>query len=395
MNDRLSLLMYRSMAYSFAGLMNAGMIISNGAPFGKTTKVMVAILVLFSWAVLNFVRVDQVGFLNIFAAVAHVFTIFLIVLVVLTLPPYLNTPEFVFTQYTEVDDTHTSPAYNTAIGLLFACFCYTGYESAGHMAEETSNAAVNAPRAMIMTNIATAVGGLVLITALLFATTDVSQSLAGTDDSYGNTGYALINMFVANLPIEWAIALTWLVLLNLFFAGVSSVAVTGRITFALMRDRAMPYGEFFSRVHPTLHSPINSLLFVFAFDFLLLLLPLSSNGEVAFYAILGLSVLGFQVSYAIPIALKVIYNPQYFPKTAFNLGIFSAPLGIISTIWLLYTSFLFFLPIKFPITIDNMNWLIVVFSVVFSLFASNWVFNSRHHFTGPRRMSDMQYTQII
>lgn len=381
-----------SFAYSFAGLLNAGITISNGTPYDDQTTVGVAIATLFVWSVLNIFRVDMVGWMNLLAAFTHVGAVIVIIVAVLTLSPSLNTADFVFTQFFESDDTNTminGHSYIGAVGLLFGCFCYTGYDTCGHMAEETHNSRVNAPRGIIMTIVTTSVCGIALIVALLYSSTDLSLALNGDDYHFGDTGYALVNTFVYNLPPEWAQALTWLIIINLFFAGISSVAVTGRITFALMRDRAFPFGEQISRVNSVTKSPMWCVIFAFVVDSLLLLLPLGNEGRVAFYAILGLCTLGFQVSYAIPIFLKIIYAPADFPKTPFDLGALSRPMGVIASLWLLGTSSIFFLPNVYPVTELNMNWLCVVVGGTFVLCSLNWILNSRFHFKGPKRYSDV------
>jgi hypothetical protein len=74
------------------------------------------------------------------------------------------------------------------------------------------------------------------------------------------------NVFVQSCGNTWGQALTWIIVINLFFGGVSSVAVTGRITFALFRDRVFPFADFFSSVNPTLQSPIAAILFDVVFD---------------------------------------------------------------------------------------------------------------------------------
>ena len=51
------------------------------------------------------------------------------------------------------------------------------------------------------------------------------------DDSGNNpgTGNACVNLFIKAAGKEWGQALAWLIVINLYFAGVSSVAVTGNI----------------------------------------------------------------------------------------------------------------------------------------------------------------------
>lgn len=59
-------------------------------------------------------------------------------------------------------------------------------------------------------------------------------------------------------------------------------------------------------------------MLVFVFDFLLLLLPLVSS--TAFNAILSITTIGFQVSYALPIMLKLIYAWDTFPETEMTIA---------------------------------------------------------------------------
>jgi choline transport protein len=113
-----------------------------------------------------------------------------------------------------------------------------------------------------------------------------------------------VNLFIAVCGKEWGCALAWLVTINLFFALLSSVAVTGRITFALARDGGFPFSHVFAAVNPTFKSPVNGLLLVLFCDSLLQLLPLDENGgALAFSAIIGLCVIGFQVHLALTLSL--------------------------------------------------------------------------------------------
>jgi amino acid transporter len=159
------------------------------------------------------------------------------------------------------------------------------------MAEETHKSAVAAPRGIIFTCMATGIGGLITLFGLLFA----FDASVVDDYMLAGTGNSVSDIFIYVTGSNWGQGLTWLVVINLWFAGVSSVAVTGRITYALCRDGAFAYSEFLSQINPYTKSPTIAIMFVFVFDALLLLLPLNPKGALAFYAIVGLSTFGFQV----------------------------------------------------------------------------------------------------
>lgn len=153
-----------------------------------------------------------------------------------------------------------------------------------------------------------------------------------------------------------------------------------------MRDNAFPYSDYFRQVHDKLKSPIRAIMFVFATNFLILLLPLSETaGAIAFYTIVGLSTVGFQFSYCIPIALKLYFSDFPFPETPKSLGNWSNVCGWISCIWLSGSSILFFLPTDAPGTGDTMNWLFLAFIILLILGSLNWHYNSKYSFKGPKR----------
>ena len=257
------------------------------------------------------------------------------------------------------------------------------------MAEETKGSAVAAPSGIIWTVFATGFGGFAYILALCYATTDFSliTTTEQADDPSTPflTSSAAVNVFINSCGWECGAGLTWLVVINLFMAGIASVAVTGRITFALLRDRAFPYSDFLVQVHPTFKSPIRAIMFVFAIDALLLLLGLNPTAGTAFSAIVGLCTIGFMVSYAIPITLKAIYMPPEFPVTAMSLGRWSRPCGIAASIWLYGTSCLFLFPQIGPLTAESMNWLVVVCGGCFCIGAGYWFVEGHKSFTGPPR----------
>ena len=160
-----------------------------------------------------------------------------------------------------------------------------------------------------------------------------------------------------------------------------------------MRDQLFPGSAFFSQTTEKSSSPAYAIMLVCCIDLCLQLLPLNeTNGNVAFNQIVGLCNLGFYVSYALPVFLKLWFQPKNFPLTKMDLGKWSKPFAIMTSIWLFGTSFVYFLPnyrpIHYATTSDegsNMNWLIVVVAGTFIIFALNWIFSARYHFTGPKR----------
>jgi amino acid transporter len=324
------------------------------------------------------------GWLNIVAVFAHISAILVIVVALQTMPSELNTWSWVLSTYHN-DSGFKSPTYVVSTGITGAFYMFVGYEASAHLAEETSGRSGEAPRGIIRTIQATVVGGAMLLLALLFATPPNIVDALG-QGSY-DTGCVAINVLAIAVGKTWAMRMASLIAVNMFFGGLASVAVTGRIAFALARDGALPCSQTLSRTHEKFQSPVNCLLFIFVMDSIVLLLPLMGDGgQTAFYAIINLSTLGFQVSYLIPIILRQFSNPTDFPSAPMNLGKFSKVTGTIAIVWLLGSSLLLFLPYESPVTAGNFNWLCVVTTITILAGTCNWLFNSRFSFTGPNRI---------
>ena len=186
-------------------------------------------------------------------------------------------------------------------------------------------------------------------------------------------------------------ALTVVLIINLFFAGISSLTVTSRIAFAMVRDGALPGSERLRVVWQATKSPIYTVLLVFIIDVLLLLLPLATT--VALNAVLSITVIGYQISYAIPIILRATTGRASFVQGAFNLGRWSMTVHVLAGAWLFLTSFIFLWPTKWPVAVsgvnghtaldDNMNYTVVIVGVTFIVALAYWIAYARHTFKGP------------
>ena len=380
-----------SFASAFATAFLGALQAANGTTYDSNASAGIALVVLVVWTMINWLDISSLGWFNNLAALCHSGAIFVIIIAITATAKPCNTGTFVFTHFENT--TGFSDSYAVAVGITTALFSFAGYEASAHMSEETeetNGSQTSAPKGIIATVFATGFGGFWYVLALLLATNDIPAALITSPDEEGFlTLSPPINVFIMNVGHAGGAALAFLIVINLFFAGVSSCAVTGRITYALMRDNAFPYSNYFKQVHPVLKSPIRAINFVCAFDLVLLCLLFNPNGgTAAFQAIVGLSTVGFQLSYALPILLKVVYQPADFPSTPMSLGRWSDTFGIISCLWLLSSCCLFFLPTNAPVTAANMNWLCLVSAVVFAAGAVYWQVQGRHTFTGPKRLNE-------
>jgi len=184
-----------------------------------------------------------------------------------------------------------------------------------------------------------------------------------------------------------------MLIINLFFAGFSSMTVTSRIGFAMARDGALPCSKFWYRINQRTKTPDRIIFLVFLTDVLFCLLPLIS--EYAFSAITSITTIGYQISYAVPIVLRLTVSRNTFQKSSFHLGPFSEVIGWVSVVWLVITSIFFLLPNQFDDnmreTPTNFNYTPVVLVGFFIIAMVYWFlpapYGARHFFVGPKRDS--------
>ena len=339
--------------------------------YTNNERVGIAIAVCVAWTLLNYLRVDQQGWFNSFAAVFHIASIVAIVVCVVSMTtkdPDVPTSWAWSTYYngTGVDDKYMG--YVLLIGLLQSLFAFSGYEAGAHMAEETRNAAVSSPWGLIATTACTAVVGFIYIVGVSFASTSTMPlsyakwAATNTDDpdlSVGEYLWTAIDnvssadsiayVFFSACGSKTGLALTVLVIINLFFAGISSLTVTSRIAFALARDKAFPFSETFAYVTPGTKAPLGGVLLTLGCDILMILLGLVSSSAI--FAILSVCVIGYQISYAIPILIRAFAGDAFPKDTQFSLGRAGPYVAGVGAFWLISTSTIFFWPPSLPVKV--------------------------------------------
>jgi amino acid transporter len=266
--------------------------------------------------------------------------------------------------------------YVVLTGTLTLLFGVAGYEASAHLAEETVNARFVAPWGMVFNIVTTcSVGFIYLLFLVLCMGNDGIDDVINTN--YANSGIAVFNYACGP---DIAFGLTVLIVIMAFMAGLANLTVTARVGWAMARDGAFPGSEWLRKIHPETKSPVNMILAIFVFDLILLLIPLGS--PLAFTAITSISTIGYQVSYLIPIVLRLT-SGNFEPDGAFNLGVFSKPLHIISAIFLAVTGVFMFFPTQAPIIADSFNWAIPVTPAYVIVGALFWYYDARHYFKGP------------
>lgn len=178
-----------SFAFMFAMMLSATLEVSGYSALSTPTQVGVSVAILAVWSVINFTRIDQVGWMINLAAFVQVGTTLAVLLTILIMAPKLNSSEFVFFDYNN-DTGFTSVYYVVAISLLLPLYSFAGYDASGHVAEETQDSRINAPMGIITSVGASAVFGFILILALLYGVQSVPLAISSA------TGNAAVQIFL-------------------------------------------------------------------------------------------------------------------------------------------------------------------------------------------------------
>ncbi|KAF9024298.1 hypothetical protein BGZ52_011190 [Haplosporangium bisporale] len=348
-------------------------LISMNSSYVPNTYVIFAIYVaiLLLHGIVNSMAVRLNGLFNNISVWWHVFGTATIVIVVLATTPVKQSASFVFTEW--VNNTGWSSGfYVFMLGLLQSQYTLSGYDSAAHMSEETQNAQTGGPRGIIMAIVVASAVGWVFLVGMTFCITDFESQIVSP-----HVGVALSQIFLDSAGLRLAIFLIFIILGAQFFCGSALTLASSRMVYAFARDGALPLSKHLHKLNKE-KSPVAAVWFNIAFCFILGLPYIWS--ETAYSAIVSVNTIASSISYLIPILCRIILARDTFEPGPFNLGRFSTPVGVISSLWIICTSALFLCPTQAPVTAENMNYALVPFVVVIGLCVSYYAIWGRHWF---------------
>ena len=267
---------------------------------------------------------------------------------------------FVLGHYTNTTGW-TSAIVVAGIGLLFSMYSLAGFDTSAHLSEETTGAALAAPRAIMRAVLMSVICGLVLIVAMLFAIQDYTAVLASP--------LAPAEIFAQAIGAASTNVLLLAIIGSQFFAGYALVGACSRMCFAFSRDGAVPYSHLWRKVRKSNSVPANAVWLVVTIAFLLVVPTLKST--VVFTAVTTIAVIGTVPAYAIPVLLRRWY-PHRFTPGPWTLGRWSAPIGSLAVLGVAAVTVLLCLPQARPVTWTNANYSGPVLLAVLALAWMRW-----------------------
>ena len=388
-----------SYAYGFALLLDASMSFSGLGTLNELEAVGVSLGALFVWSLVAYFKVDYHDWMSHVSAFTQITVAVAITLAVTVTCKSFNTPEFVFLSVSE-SNVGSFPQIEfilaiSVISQFYPLSEFSAKKGAIHVFEEMEVEHVSSSMGLINTGIVTGVLGFALLLALLFTMESRDAVVAAENGAFEviqHTAGHIATMFFG-----------WYLVVAGFFAGMSFVPVSIKLTHALALDSFFPFSEYWIELDSRSFAA-NAALLTFLLSACILAFDVLEDldGGQIFYSILQTQNFSFQVAFGIPVFLKVTcmcpVAARTIQKSAFSLQGWSFPLGCVASFFLFSTSILLNVPTNYPITLEKMNFTSVVIAFIVLLGYINWECYAKYHFTGPKRPlddMDLQYYMEI
>lgn len=340
---------------------------------------------------LNTVSTKVLGVMGEVSVWWHLFAGAAFVILLPILAPVRQSAAYVFTTFQPdmVYSGITSTGFMFLLSLLGAQWAMVGYDSAGHLTEESQAADMSGPLSLIGTVVSGFVMGFVFLLSVTFSIQDparvtaLDNGVAGGNPVFGIVWDVFDRRYGNGL---YSMALMVVPLLCSFACGAACVTACSRMLFAMARDGAVPLSRVWRQVNHRVEAPVNAVWCVVLLCIIIGLPILHSY--VAFAAIVSIGVVGLYISYAIPCALRLMQHDSDFPRGPFHLGRLSKPFALLSVCWTLFACVLFILPQVLPVTAASLNYAPVAVGLVLLVSVGWWVVSARKWFSGPRRTID-------
>lgn len=235
----------------------------------------------------------------------HVLGVGAIIAILVLIPSHHASVADVFTQRVNNSgffDGNTSSAgfliFVLPLAVILPQFTVTGYDASCHMSEETIGASSKAAEGIWRAILYSALGGWILLLAILFAVQDA--------DAVSASGGNVVTVLRQAMSSPWVAAVLVISTVGQCFCAMACMTSTTRMLFAFSRDGAVPGARLWTRLNSR-DVPLYSVILV-AVAAAVLTLPalveVDINGApvpVAFNAVVSIGVVGLYLAFAIPI----------------------------------------------------------------------------------------------
>ena len=307
-----------------------------GLPSKDSTILFVYGLILLSHGWVNHYGVRWVARLNDASVAVHILGVIILMAALWFFAPK-QPLTFLFRALPTGPPVHAPYAWLFVLGLLQAQWTYTGFDGSAHIAEETIDPRRRAPWGMVMAVVVSGFFGYLLVLSLAWVTPDLQQAL-NTKDAGGNTIPAVLAIVQRTIGERAGSGVLGLTVLAMWFCGMASVTSLSRTFYALARDKGMPLWQQWSRIG--LHQTPASAIWL---SVVLAFVALVYSG--AYSVVTSISVVGFYISYIIPVFLGWRKKQQWLAQRGpWHLGKWSNTINLLAISWTVFICALMVMP---------------------------------------------------
>lgn len=271
------------------------------------------------------------------------------------------------------------------LGLLQAQWTYTGYDASAHVAEETVMARLNSAWGVFLSVAVSSIVGYIM---LLTLTLHIPNGLAGIPAVIdGANAPAVLYIVYENFDTRiFSDIIAIIIGVAMWLCGLSSITSMSRMWYAFARDNGMPGSGLIKQIHPTLRTPVWSIIIT------CILAVLLTVYSVVYSVIVAVSTTALYLAYGIPIYLnlrnKLGKKGEYTtPKTApWSLRGFGPIVNVIALLWIVFITILFSIPPN-----ELAGWSIIILSIFMFIY---WQLDAKKRFKGPTPADEAELRKI-
>jgi amino acid transporter len=282
---------------------------------------------LVSQALINHFSTRMVAWLNDFSVTIHILGVAVLIGALWIFAP--KQPLHFFLRAVSSSDIHAPYTWLFLLGLLQAQWTYTGFDASAHVAEETLDPRRRAPQGMVMSVLVSGFFGYLLILSLTWAIPSIDRVLCSNDAS-GHPIPAVLAIVEMTLGSRAAVFVLGLTILAMWFCGLSACTSVSRTFYAFARDNGMPLAKIWCRISPRHKTPACAVWLSVALAFAAMIY------SGAYSVVTSISVVGFYLSYIIPVFLGWRKKTLWISKRGpWNLGNSSNTINVLALLWTL------------------------------------------------------------
>ncbi|MBY6540961.1 amino acid permease [Rhodococcus sp. BP-349] len=218
------------------------------------------------------------------------------------------------------------------VASLASGYVMYGFDTASSLGEETVEPRRTAPKAILRAILASfVIGGAILVFAVM-AAPDLNDPELGTPQG----GLQSIVTSVLSGPLGTVFLICILVAVTVCSLAVHTAAI--RLTFAMARDNALPFGERLATVHPKYQTPVVPAVVIGLLSILILVINV---GQPKIFTVLtSIAIIMIYLAYLMVTGplLKKRLKGEWPPKDLkeggyFTMGRWGLPVNIVAVVW--------------------------------------------------------------